>query len=175
MILVLNSSSSRACYSTAHDPLANQLIICPLGVVEVWRTLPDASAMMAAHHLLSSAMRSRDDSDWPVHSLMFCHLTLNQILYIFLNQLSFEVWQPLLSLISVVMSVFLPLQPDQIVGTVPTDEAPPNGESSDNTKPTAADGWSKTDDGVGDASPRVDFNEELLRMTPYVNTLICSG
>ena len=30
----------------------------------------DASAVMAASRLLSSAMRRNDDFDWPVHSLM---------------------------------------------------------------------------------------------------------
>ena len=35
-----------------------------------WDTPTDASAMMVVHRLLSSAMRSNDDDDWPVHSLM---------------------------------------------------------------------------------------------------------
>ena len=41
-----------------------------------WCTPTDAPAMMVAHRLLSSVMRSSDDSDWPVHSLMlsFHHL-----------------------------------------------------------------------------------------------------
>ena len=33
-------------------------------------TPTDASAAMAAHRPLSSAMRSNDDIDWPVHFLM---------------------------------------------------------------------------------------------------------
>ena len=33
-------------------------------------TLTDAPALMAAHRLLLSAMRSNDDSDWPVYSFM---------------------------------------------------------------------------------------------------------
>ena len=39
-----------------------------------WVILTDAAAVMAAHQLLTSAMRSNGDDDWPVHSLMlFLH------------------------------------------------------------------------------------------------------
>ena len=42
-----------------------------------WSTYPDnASAVMTAHWLLSSAMRSSNDIDWPVHSMM---LTLRDL------------------------------------------------------------------------------------------------
>ena len=33
-------------------------------------TTTDTSAVMVAHRLLSSAMRSDHDNDWPIHSLM---------------------------------------------------------------------------------------------------------
>ena len=35
-----------------------------------WGTQTDASAVMAVHRLLSSAMRSNDDIDWSVHFLI---------------------------------------------------------------------------------------------------------
>ena len=35
-----------------------------------WGTPIDASVATTAHRPLSSAMRSNDDNDWPVHSLM---------------------------------------------------------------------------------------------------------
>ena len=48
--------------------------LCPLINYYQWRpgvaggTLTDASDAMTAHQPLSSAMRSNDDNDWPVHS-----------------------------------------------------------------------------------------------------------
>ena len=36
-----------------------------------WVTLIDASVAMVSHQLLSSVMRSSDDSDWPVHFLIY--------------------------------------------------------------------------------------------------------
>ena len=39
-------------------------------------TPTDASAVMAGNRLLSSAMRSSDDNDWPVHSLVWCCLSM---------------------------------------------------------------------------------------------------
>ena len=42
----------------------------PLTSMPHWDTPTDASAAMTAHRPLSSAMRSNDDIDWPVHSLM---------------------------------------------------------------------------------------------------------
>ena len=35
-----------------------------------WSSLTDCSAAEVAHRLLSSAMRSNGDNDWPLHSLM---------------------------------------------------------------------------------------------------------
>ena len=35
-----------------------------------WGTPTDAPAVNAAHQPLSSAMRSNDVDDWPIHSLM---------------------------------------------------------------------------------------------------------
>ena len=50
-----------------------------------WGTLTDAFAVMAAHRLLSSAMYSDDNSDWPVHSLIlsFHHLHYHSLYYDF--------------------------------------------------------------------------------------------
>ena len=50
--------------------LTNQLPNIRDALRVVGDTPTDASATMGVHRLLSSAMRSNDDNDWPVHSLM---------------------------------------------------------------------------------------------------------
>ena len=42
-------------------------------------THTDVSAVMVAHRLLSSAMRCRDCSDWPLHSLMLCPSVISEV------------------------------------------------------------------------------------------------
>ena len=44
-------------------------------------TLPDAFMMMATHWLLSSAMYSSNNIDWPVHSLMLSSMTYAAFLF----------------------------------------------------------------------------------------------
>ena len=47
-----------------------------------WRHLgtpTDATAVMAAHQFLSSAMHSNDDIDWAVHSLMLSYHDLRRL------------------------------------------------------------------------------------------------
>ena len=52
------------------------------------RTPTDATVVMVTHRLLSSAIRSNDDNDWPVHSLM---LSFHDLRGLFQRRLSSSV------------------------------------------------------------------------------------
>ena len=56
-----------------------------------WGTLTDASSVMAAHRRPSSAKRSNDDIDWPVHSLM-CPSTTFYVILTFQTQTNLLFW-----------------------------------------------------------------------------------
>ena len=65
--LAFNRSVSGSCISVKTYSINQSKLVTPR---RRWGTPIDASAMIVAHRRLSSATRSNDDIEWPVHYLM---------------------------------------------------------------------------------------------------------